>query len=147
MIQSEKAVPSVPMPLVRFNTWVTLAFVVLSWVTQQAWILAIPVLYNGLGALIGWNPLIALAKRFFNKPPSSYVSEEKAQLRFNLTLNTLMLTAALISGVAGWSLGYYIFTIMPVIAMSVMLAGFCVGCFIRYQWMQYRRARNKGKLV
>ncbi|MUT64562.1 DUF4395 domain-containing protein [Paenibacillus sp. NEAU-GSW1] len=145
MVQNETAVPSVPMPLVRFNTWVTLAFVVLSWVTQQAWILTVPVLYNGLGAAVGWNPLIVLAKRFFHKPPSSYVSEEKAQLRFNLTLNASMLAAALISGIAGWSAAYYIFTIMPVLAMSVMLAGFCIGCFIRYRWIQYRHARSKAK--
>ncbi|WP_042167346.1 DUF4395 domain-containing protein [Paenibacillus gorillae] len=145
MTQTETtSVPSVPLPLVRFNTWVTLAFVVASWLSGQAWILILPIVYNGLGAAVGWNPLIILEKRFFNRPPSSYVSEEKAQLRFNLTLSTSMLGAALISSLAGWTVGYYIFTIMPVLAMIAMLAGFCIGCVIRYRWQQYRYAKSKA---
>ncbi|MFF2480206.1 DUF4395 domain-containing protein [Paenibacillus sp. NPDC058071] len=138
------AVPSVPMPLVRFNSWVSLALLAVGWISGWQWVAAIPFIYIGLGALIGWNPLIALAKRFFNKPPSSYVSEEKAQLRFNSSLAAIMLGAALISAAAGWTVGYYIFTIMPALAMAVMLAGFCVGCFIRYRWQQYRYAKSKA---
>lgn len=140
---NQSGIPSVPMPLVRFNNWVTLVLLVLSWVTQQAWIVAIPLITCGLGAAIGWNPVIALAKQFFNRPSSSYVSEEKAQLRFNQLLCSIMLAVALVSSLAGWAAGFYIFTIMPAAANIGALSGFCVGCFIRYRWLQYRHARNK----
>lgn len=133
---------TVPMPLVRINNWVTLALLALSWVTQQYWIAALPLLYCGLGALLGWNPVIAIAKRFFHKPPSSYVSEDKAQLRFNQTLCSLMLFIALGSAVIDWTAGFYVFTILPAIANIGALAGFCIGCFIRYRWQQYRHAKN-----
>lgn len=141
MTQTE--VPSVPMPLVRLNNWVTLALLAISWITQQAWVAAIPLVYCGLGAAIGWNPVIAGAKQFFNRPPSSYVSEEKAQLRFNQTLCAIMLGIALVSALAGWTAGFYIFTILPALANIGALAGYCVGCIIRFRWQQYRYARSK----
>ncbi|WP_165279914.1 DUF4395 domain-containing protein [Paenibacillus protaetiae] len=137
-------VPSVPMPLVRFNNWVTLALLAISWITQQPWIAAIPLVTCGLGAAIGWNPVIWIAKQNFKRPPSSYVSEEKAQLRFNQTLCTGMLLVAIISAAAGWTAGFYIFTILPALANIGALAGFCVGCFIRFRWNQYRHAKKRA---
>lgn len=137
-------IPSVPMPLVRLNNWVALVLLAVGMIPQLHYVIVIPLITCGLGAAIGWNPVIALAKRYFKRPPSSYVSEEKAQLRFNQTLCTGMLAIAVISAAAGWTAGFYIFTIMPALANIGALAGFCVGCFIRFRWQQYRHAKSRA---
>ncbi|WP_338448266.1 DUF4395 family protein [Niallia oryzisoli] len=38
----------------------------------------------------------------------------------------------------------YIFTIMVATAAFIAILGFCIGCFILYQWKQYqyRRAQH-----
>ncbi|KAA0562486.1 DUF4395 domain-containing protein [Bacillus sp. CH30_1T] len=38
------------------------------------------------------------------------------------------------SALAGWSTGFYLFSGIVLFAASIALGGFCVGCFIRFQW-------------
>ena len=138
------SIPTVPRPLVRINIVFTLVFLTMSWMTGIIWFAAVPLVASGLGAAIGWNPVIAAAKTFLCKPASAYVPEDKAQLRFNQLLKAAMLTAALVSAFAGWELGFYLFTILPAAASLGALLGFCVGCIIRYRWLQYRHTRNRA---
>ena len=40
-----------------------------------------------------------------------------------------------------------VFTAMVAIASFVAILGFCIGCFIRFQWQQYRYKKSVNKTV
>ncbi|MFL6560384.1 MAG: DUF4395 family protein [Bacillus sp. (in: firmicutes)] len=42
----------------------------------------------------------------------------------------------------GWTTLGYVFTILVAVAAFVAILGFCVGCFIHYQWKQYKYRRR-----
>lgn len=139
MINMSDIPASIPRPLVRANQWVIVAAVLLTWITGVYWILAAPLLAGAMGVFFDFNPVMKLAKLFLRKPPSEYVPEEKAGQQFNQTLAVGFLLLALIGYSFQWTAMAYIFSTMVAVAAFVAICGFCVGCFIRYQWLQYRR--------
>lgn len=131
----------VPQPLVRANNWITILIITTAWVTQLPLLILIPTLYFGLGAFIGINPVILLGKSFL-KSNKSYIMEDKEQLRFNSLLAFIMLALAFISFYIGLPGVYYGLTIMCAVANLGSAFGHCIGCFIRFQWKQYRYRRT-----
>lgn len=132
---------TVPQPLVRINNWITIVLIVTAWIIQQPLLLFIPTLYFGLGAFLGKNPIILIGKNFLNSQ-KQYVMEDKDQLRFNSTLAFIMLAIAIISYYIGLSGVYYGFTLMCAVANLGAAFGYCIGCFVRFQWNQYRYRRR-----
>lgn len=92
---------SIPRPLVRTNQWTIFLSVVLTWVTGQVWILAIPLIANILGFLIGFNPIMRFAKLFLKKDSKAYIPEDAQQQRFNSSIACICLAGGLISFLAG----------------------------------------------
>jgi hypothetical protein len=135
-------VRTIPRPLVRTNQWVIVLSVLLTWITKQEWILAIPLVAGLMGLTIDINPIMWIAKHFLKKHPSQYIPEEWEQQRFNQIISVICLAGGLISYVLNWNVLAAIFTIMVALAAFVAILGFCVGCFIRYQWKQYQYRRN-----
>lgn len=134
---------SIPRPLVRVNQWVIVLSVVFTWITGAHWLLAIPLLAGLLGVLFNFNPVMRVAKLFLKKSPSSYMQEDQGQQRFNQLLAVFLLLMAWVGFIFQWSIVAYIFSAMVLIAASVAILGFCIGCFILYQWSQYQyRRRN-----
>jgi hypothetical protein len=129
---------SIPRPLVRANQWFIVISVVATWMTGQEWLLALPLVAGLLGLFFGFNPVMRLAKLFLTKPPSEYVPEDADQQQFNQIIAVICLSVGLISYLAHWMIVAYIFTAMVALAAFVAILGFCIGCFIRYQWQQYR---------
>ncbi|MFK9095422.1 DUF4395 domain-containing protein [Bacillus salipaludis] len=138
-------VGSVPRPLVRTNQWFIVVSVLLTWITKQDWILAIPLLAGLMSIFFGFNPVMRLAKLFLRKHPSQYIPEEWDQQQFNQTISVICLAGGLISFLMNWNILGYIFTIMVAAAAFIAILGFCVGCFIRYQWKQYEYRRSLRK--
>ena len=132
---------TVPQPLVRVNNWITILIITVAWVAQLPLLILIPTLYFGLGAFLGKNPIILLGKSFLNSD-KQYVMEDKDQLRFNSLLAFIMLALALVSYYVGLPGVYYGFTIMCAAANLGAAFGYCIGCFIRFQWKQYRYRRS-----
>ncbi|GAA3409632.1 DUF4395 domain-containing protein [Paenibacillus hodogayensis] len=130
---------SIPRPLVRTNQWTIVAAVVLTWLTGFYWLLAIPLLAGAMGVTFDFNPIMRLARLFLRKPPSAYIPEERTDQKFNQLLATCFLLLALIGYAFDWPAVAYIFSAMVALAATVAICGFCVGCFIRYQWLRYRR--------
>ncbi|TMU86983.1 DUF4395 domain-containing protein [Bacillus sp. BHET2] len=133
---------SIPKPLVQVNQWFIVISVVISWLFQIEFFLLLPFI-AGLSALIfKFNPVIKIGKRFLKKDPSQYTPEDADQQQFNNIIAVSCLGAAMISALIGWSTGFYIFSGMVFLAASIALAGFCIGCFIRFQWkrLQYKRS-------
>lgn len=129
---------SIPRPLVRTNQWVILLSVFLTWITGQAWILAIPLVANILGFFFGFNPIMRFAKLFLKKEPSAYIPEDAASQKFSSSIAIVCLALGLLGFVIGWPVMGYIFTIMVAIASFVAILGFCVGCFIFFQIKQFQ---------
>lgn len=136
----------VPYPLVRTNQSVIVVCVLLSAITGSGMWLLIPLLAGLSGFLVGVNPILFGARLFLRRPPSTYAGEDRSQMRFNQSIAVTLLSAGFVSYLAHWYLFAYLATALVGIAAMVAMSGFCVGCFIRYQWGQYRYRRNRDLL-
>lgn len=135
----------VPRPLVRTNQAVIVGSILLSVFTGFYWFLLLPILAGLSGIVLGKNFVILFAKRFLRKAPSEYLLEDKQDLRFNQIIATSLLTLALLADLSGYHLLAIAFAALVFLAASIALAGFCVGCWLRFQlhqW-QYRRKIKK----
>ncbi|CAH0308159.1 DUF4395 domain-containing protein [Peribacillus sp. NPDC101481] len=133
---------SIPRPLVRTNQWVILLSVATALLTGQMWILVIPLTAGLLGLLFNFNPVMRLAKLFLKKKPSDYIPEDHSQQQFNQAIAVVCLGLGFISFLLGWDVTGYIFTLMVGLASLIAILGFCIGCFILYQWKQYSYRRS-----
>lgn len=129
---------SIPRPLVRTNQWVILLSVIFTWITGQAWLLAIPLVANSLGYFFGFNPVMRLAKLFLRKAPSAYTPEDAASQKFSSSIAIICLALGLIGFTLDLPAVGYVFTIMVAIASFIAILGFCVGCFIFFQIKQFQ---------
>ena len=141
----KEEVRSVPRPLVRLNQWFIFLSVVVTWASGIGWILALPLLAGIMGLVFGFNPIMQAGKLFLRKKPSEYIPEEWAQQQFNQLIAVICLAGGLISFLLGWEVVAYIFTGMVAVASFVAILGFCIGCFIRFQWQQYRYKKSTNK--
>ncbi|KMJ58031.1 hypothetical protein AB685_14520 [Bacillus sp. LL01] len=132
---------TLPKPLVTFNQWFILSTVVLSLATGLYILMALPLLAGLMGLFLKWNPAIIVARKFLSKPAGSYPQEDVAQLQFNQSIAVACLALALIGFYSGYVIVGYVFAVMVGVASGVALMGFCVGCFIRFQWQQYKYRR------
>ncbi|MDQ0270510.1 DUF4395 domain-containing protein [Cytobacillus purgationiresistens] len=138
----ETTIHSIPRPLVKTNQWVIVGSVVLTWITGQVWILAIPLIAGLIGLIFGTNPIMSLAKLFLKKHPTEYIPEDRDQQQFNQTIAVVCLAIGLISFLLGWTIVGYIFTVMVGLAAFIAILGFCIGCFIHFQLNQYKYRRS-----
>lgn len=133
---------TVPRPLVRTNQWFIFLSVVITWISGKEWILTVPLIFGMLGLLVNFNPIMRFAKLFLKKKPSDYIPEEHAQQQFNQVIAVVFLGLGLLSFLMNWNLAGYVFTLMVALASFIAILGFCIGCFIRFQWQQYRYRRS-----
>ena len=133
---------TVPRPLVRTNQWFIFLSVVITWISGQEWFLTVPLIFGILGLFVNFNPIMRFAKLFLKKNPSDYVPEEHAQQQFNQVIAVIFLGLGLLSFLMNWNLAGYVFTLMVALASFIAILGFCIGCFIRFQWQQYRYRRS-----
>ncbi|QFT88144.1 hypothetical protein FIU87_05790 [Bacillus sp. THAF10] len=135
---------TIPKPLVTFNQWFILSSVILALVSGFYYIMFLPLLAGLSGLILGRNPVLIVARKFLRNPVTSYPQEEIAQLQFNQTIAVACLGLSLIGFYVGNAFVGYAFSIMVGVASAVALMGFCVGCFMRYQWQQYKYRRAKA---
>lgn len=133
---------SIPRPLVRTNQWVIVLSVAATWLTGQFWILLIPLLSGLSGLFFHFNPVMKTAARFLRKPPSTYTPEDRDQQKFNQTIAVSCLSIGLVSYLLHWYTVAIIFTAIVGLAAFIAVLGFCIGCFIHFQWSQYRQRRK-----
>lgn len=130
--------PFIPRPLVRTNQWVIVLSVAATWLTGWGWLLLIPLL-SGLGGLLfNFNPVMKFARLFLKKNPKEYIPEDREQQKFNQLIATICLVLGFLGYILQWTVIFYIFTIMVALAAFIAICGFCIGCFILFQWKQYR---------
>jgi hypothetical protein len=133
---------SIPQPLVRTNQWFIVISVVSSWLTGLEWILILPLIAGLSGLFFNYNPVMRAARYFLKKHPSKYIPEDWEQQQFNQKIAVICLGGGLVSYANGFiALGHF-FTIMVALAAFVAILGFCIGCFIRYQWTKFRAKKH-----
>lgn len=133
---------TIPKPLVMANQWTIVLTVIIALLTQSAWILLIPLIANLSSLLTGFHPILVLVKRFLVKPANQYIQEDYAQLRFNQWLAVGFLFVACVSFLLNWTILFNIATTMVGIAALIAILGFCIGCFLRFQYQQWSYRRN-----
>ncbi len=139
---------TIPKPLVMANQWTIVLAVVVALITQSAWILLVPLLANLSSLLLGLHPILIVIKKFYlRKPLDQYIQEDYEQLRFNQWLAVGFLFVASISDLVNWSILFNFATVLVGLAASIALMGFCIGCFMRFQFQQWRYRRRKKSAV
>lgn len=133
---------SIPRPLVRLNQWTIVLSVILTWITQQEYILLIPLLAGLSGLLFKFNPIIKFGGLFLRKTPSEYIPEDFDQQQFNQVISVVCLALGFVGYLMGWTILAVIFTVMVALAAFIAILGFCIGCYIRFQWQQYQYRRT-----
>ncbi|WP_110926589.1 DUF4395 domain-containing protein [Bacillus massiliglaciei] len=133
---------SIPRPLVRTNQWVIFLSALITLVFGQYWILAIPLAAGLLGLFFNFNPVMRFAKLFLQKPVNQYIPEDAQQQKFNQLIAVTCLGLGLISFSLSWEIAGIVFTALVGIASFVAILGFCIGCFIHFQWKQYMYRRS-----
>jgi hypothetical protein len=135
---------TIPKPLVMANQWSIVLSVIIALSTQSAWILSIPLIANLSSLLTGFHPILMIVKRFLSKPANQYIQEDYVQLRFNQWLAVGFLFIASISFLLDWSILFNIATIMVGLAALIATLGFCIGCFVRFQFQQWNYRRKNS---
>ncbi len=134
---------SIPRPLVRTNQWFIFLSTVATWLSGQSWLLLLPLIAGLLGMFFDYNPVMRVAKLFLKKNPSEYIPEDKDQQQFNQLIAISLLAVGFLSYLMGWSTIAWIATIMVATASFVAILGFCIGCYIRFKWQQFRYKRTQ----
>jgi hypothetical protein len=133
-----KSTSSIPRPLVRTNQWFIFLSVIATWISGQAWILLLPLAAGLLGMFFDFNPVMRFAKLFLKKKPSDYIPEDKDQQQFNQLIAISLLGVGFIGYTLNWTGIAIGATVMVAAASFIAILGFCIGCFIRFRWQQYR---------
>lgn len=132
----------VPMPYIKSNQTGIVLFVVLSFLVDSSWLLAILWLIEVVGLATGgrYNLFIRVAKPWLKTTGRETQARELA--RFNNTLAVIFLSLAVISFSLGWTVAGYAFAVMLLAAAGAALLGYCVGCTIYFQYKQFLARRR-----
>jgi len=136
---------TIPRPLVRLNQTFVATNAILYLLTSHLVFLVLPIIIGFTSILINYNPLFVIGKKFLKKPMFDYIQEDKAQQRFNQILALSMFSLAFISFIINQMLLSYIFATMVFLASTIALMGFCIGCFIHYQYHMWKYRRSLVK--
>lgn len=136
---------TIPRPLVRMNQTFVATNAILYLLTSHLVFLVLPIIIGLTSVLINYNPLFVIGKKFLKKPMFDYIQEDKAQQRFNQILALSMFSLAFMSSIINQMLLSYIFAIMVFLASTIALMGFCIGCFIHYQYHMWKYRRSLVK--
>ena len=136
---------TIPKPLVRLNQSFIALSAILYLISSNRLLLILPIIFGLSSIFLNYNPLFVLGKRFLKKPMNEYIQEDKAQQRFNQILALSMYILAFVSISLGQVLVSYIFAAMVFLASTIALLGFCIGCFIHYQYHMWKYRRSLVK--
>lgn len=134
----------VPLHRVRGNQTGILLSIIATLLLSQMWILLIPLAVQLISRQFGvkYNVFVRIFASMF---PVSAKTESRELLRFNNGLAILFLTITLVAFAFGFTLLAYISLGMLTVAVVLALSGFCLGCFIYFQWKQFIGLRKVKK--
>lgn len=136
----------VPLPIVKLNRWFLLLGVLGGLVFQQPLVTTVLFLILLPATVFGqrFSLIFHTGSRLFAGSIPLAEREDRRLQRFNNTIATVLLGSAQVAFLAGWTTLGWGLSVAVAVAASVALAGFCVGCFLYYQFKLNRyRLLNK----
>lgn len=135
-----EATDGVPMPIVTFNRSLLVGGIVLGLLLQQPLFTTLLLVLLFPAVLWGqrWSPIARAGRQLFARQISGAEREDRRLMRFNNTIALVLLGLAQIAFVLGSPVLGWVLAGMVAVAASVALAGFCVGCFLFYQFKLQR---------
>ena len=130
----------VPMPIVTLNRATLVAGIVLGLVLRQP-LLTTALFLILLPAVLGgqrWSPIARIGRLLFARQIPGAAREDRRLMRFNNSIALVLLGLAQIAFVVGAPVVGWALALMVAVAASIALAGFCVGCFLYYQFKLQR---------
>jgi cation transporter-like permease len=145
MVASHSAPPAtlsgIPLPIVRLNRTLLVVGVIASIALQQPLITTALFVLVLPAALFGrrGSPVYALGSRLFASRLADAEQEDVRLMRFNNSIAAILLGAAQLAFLFGAPLAGYAFSAMVGTAALVALLGFCLGCFLYFQFKLHKR--------
>lgn len=134
--KSEALCLDIPMPIVKLNRWTLVVFLLLGLALNQPLITTAMLLILLPAVLWGQRASLIhhIGSRLFASQILTAEQEDHRLMRFNNSIACLFLglaQAAFLAGApaVGWAL-----SLAVVVAATVALLGFCVGCFLYFQF-------------
>lgn len=123
----------VPFHKIRANQSGILLSVLAFALIQQFWILIIPLIVQMISRTYGirYNIFVRLISPLL---PISTKTESRELLRFNNLLAILFLLVSIVGFILNFTVLAYTSLIMLTAAVVLALSGFCLGCFIYFQF-------------
>ncbi|MDQ2806035.1 MAG: DUF4395 domain-containing protein [Chloroflexota bacterium] len=130
----------ISVPIVTLNRWVIVVSLVGGFLLQQPLISTVllvvllgAVLFGPRGSLI-----FQVGKRLLARYLPSAEREDRRLMRFNNSIAVLMLALAQVAFALGGPVVGWVLCGVLVTAAGVALAGFCLGCYLFYQFKLHR---------
>ncbi len=131
----------IPKPLVQINQlFIVISVLVSLFIASE--IIILPFTLGVITLITKQNPIINFSRRFLKKPKEQYIQEDKEQQIFNQWIATVSLGISLLAFSLGFSVIGYIFSTMVVIAASLALSGYCIGCTIHFRYLMWKHHRQ-----
>lgn len=126
----------VPLPIVRLNRWLIVLAGAAALLLWSPWPLTVLLLLLLPGVLFGqrWSPIAHLGRALFRGRLEGAEREDRRLMRFNNVIAVSLLAGAHAAFYLGVPVLGWVLAAMVVTAAAVALAGFCVGCFLYYQF-------------
>jgi hypothetical protein len=132
----------VPVPIVTLSRWIYVIVLSAALILQQPWLTTVilalvlpPVLWGRK-----WNLIGMIGRKIYGESLRTAEREDRSLIHFNNLILVILLGAAQIAFLLGYSLFGWILTGMCIGAAGLALMGFCIGCVIYYQ---FKLARYK----
>ena len=130
----------VPMPIVKLNRWILLVGIILALIIQQPLIITLLFLILLPPLIIGqrWSPVGMVGKLIFAQKIPSAEREDLRLSKFNNTIAAGLLFLAQLAFLFGAPVLGWVLSLLVALAAAIALMGYCVGCFLYFQYNQLR---------
>jgi hypothetical protein len=130
----------VPIPVVKLNRWILVIGIVSGLILQQPLVTTVLFFILLPTALFGrrWSLIAHIGKLIFAKQIPHAEREDFRLARFNNTIAAVLLGGAQVAFLLKAPIVGWVLSLMVAVAAGVALAGFCVGCFLYFQFKMQR---------
>jgi hypothetical protein len=126
----------IPMPIVNLNRSILALGILIALFTQQTWITTVLFLILLPTTLFGkrFSLIFRLGSWLFKRRNLIAEKEDPGLQRFNNSIATTLLAFAQLFFAIGQPIVAWVFAGMVMLASGIALAGFCIGCYLYYQY-------------
>lgn len=130
----------IPLPIVRLNRWMLVVGILGGLALQQPLVTTLLFAILLPATVIGQRAslIFQVGKRLFARQLPTAEREDRRMQRFNNSIATILLGAAQIAFLAGVPVVGWTLALVVAAAAAIALAGFCIGCFLYYQFKLQR---------